>query len=160
MYKSIIIVICLAIVSSMVTGCQTGDKKDYHLSIHEFSKRQKEDFFKLEYEPDEYIYINPKAVIKDLDFKSATTFEKNGKLGLNVQLTTHGNMIWMQKTANMFNQQLVIVLDGKYKNWIKIKKLDTSGTLQIPAGALKNEEVKGVLDKSKDNFNQNFIKDR
>ena len=146
--------------SVLLTSCLTSkDEKEYKLSFHEYSKSYKKGYIKIEYRPDEYVYVNSKPAITDAFFSTAKVYEVDGNLGMQVQLTNHGTHIWMQRTSVMKRgEQIVILLDGKYRNYIVVNGMNTMGKIDIPPLALKNKEVHAVLKRGKENFNQNFMK--
>ncbi len=126
-----------------------GEEREYMVHLHFFTLKpndQKQTFQAVEYLPGRLLYLDGPAVLDSRDFLSIKEVpHANGK-SLEIQLTPHGKMVWTQVTATNYGKQIVVMVDDQYRGWIRITKLDESGTLFLK-GPFPPEEARKIIEK-------------
>ena len=156
------LLLCLAVpVLLCIAGCTTmeivsesifGDGRDYVIHLHAFSTKRtdKNEMNAVEYIPGKFIYPEKEPIISSPNISKIEVIQLATGKSLKLVLDGHGRTVWTQTTARLRGKQLVIMVDDKYRGWIRINRIDQSGVIVLP-GPFSDEEVKEILDHAEKN---------
>lgn len=148
-------------VLTLVAGCATmekvsktlfGDGRNYVIHLHEFStmRTDKNEMNAVEYIPGKFIYPKKEPVISSPNISKIEVIQMPTGKSLKLVLDGHGRTVWTQTTARLKGKQLVIMVDDKYRGWIRLTRIDQDGVIVLP-GPFTDDEVKNILNHAETN---------